>query len=44
MDSLSPFALLLTQSLAGQLREVVELMQDGPAVALEQQMAAVEVH
>jgi len=45
MDSLSPVALLLTQSLAGQLMEVVEQLHARSGVAtLEQQVSAVAVH
>ena len=45
MDSLSPVALLLTQSLAGQLTEVVEQLHTRSGVAtLEQQISAVAVH
>lgn len=44
MNSLSPVALLLTRSLAGQLREVVQLMLEGSSAAVEHPMSAVAVH
>ena len=44
MDSLLPAALLLTQSLAGQLTEVVEVLREGHAAAPSGRTSAVAVH